>query len=434
MSGATALLRRVADALVEQGARLALPARLAGTLEVAGPLRVLDALPLADGGLAVVQAGDELLAVPVAEGGRRRAEAGDGVAAALLAFLREGGAEGRFAAHRLGPCPEPGTERAIDVDQSNESIVVAERAVVKVFARTAPGPQPGVELPAHLVAVGFTAVPTPFGWVAWSPREGADAVLASVVAYLPGAEDGWTWCVRSLEDALEAGDERAGGELGEGLGRLVADLHRALATPSPIVPEPVGTAGRATVAGWRRRAEATLEEALALAEGEVGERLRALAPAARAALAALDAIDRTPTMRIHGDLHVGQILRWRDGVAIGDFDGNPLAPLAERAAPGPLARDVASMAMALDHVGRIVGRRRPTDDAAIEGWIRAARSGFLTAYRAALGEHARLLDERLLRPFEVAQECHEHVYAARYLPSWAAVPDRALAAILGGPT
>jgi hypothetical protein len=127
VSGATALLRRVADALVEQGARLALPARLAGTLEVAGPLRVLDALPLADGGLAVVQAGDELLAVPVAEGGRRRAEAGDGVAAALLAFLREGGAEGRFAAHRLGPCPEPGTERAIDVDQSNESIVVAER-------------------------------------------------------------------------------------------------------------------------------------------------------------------------------------------------------------------------------------------------------------------------------------------------------------------
>ncbi|GIU98266.1 MAG: hypothetical protein KatS3mg013_2069 [Actinomycetota bacterium] len=140
-------------------------------------------------------------------------------------------------------------------------------------------------------------------------------------------------------------------------------------------------------------------------------------------------------MRIHGDLHVGQILRWRETAwRSGISTATPSRRSPSERPPGPLARDVASMAMALDHVGRIVGRRRPTDDAAIEGWIRAARSGFLTAYRAALGEHARLLDERLLRPFEVAQECHEHVYAARYLPSWAAVPDRALAAILGGPT
>jgi len=41
----------------------------------------------------------------------------------------------------------------------------------------------------------------------------------------------------------------------------------------------------------------------------------------------------------------------------------------------------------------------------------------------------RLFDERLLRPLEVAQECHEYVYAARFLPRWRYVPDLAMQAL-----
>ena len=43
-------------------------------------------------------------------------------------------------------------ERAIDVDQSNDSVVVGDGAVVKLYVRTSPGPQPGLDLPAHLAA------------------------------------------------------------------------------------------------------------------------------------------------------------------------------------------------------------------------------------------------------------------------------------------
>ena len=67
-------------------------------------------------------------------------------------------------------------------------------------------------------------------------------------------------------------------------------------------------------------------------------------------------------------------------------------------------------------------------------WLDEARGGFLDAYRAGLSERMDLFDERLLRPFEVAQECHEFVYAARYLPRWVSVPDRSMAALLTTPT
>jgi maltokinase len=99
------------------------------------------------------------------------------------------------------------------------------------------------------------------------------------------------------------------------------------------------------------------------------------------------------------------------------------------------------MVRAIDHVARIAIRRRPGTDAAVTAWLAESRARFLAAYRSALrepgdfgdgplGHLGDLFDERLLRPFEVAQECHEFVYAARFLPRWVAIPDRSIAALL----
>src|SRR5262249_30135740 len=134
----------------------------------------------------------------------------------------------------------------------------------------------------------------------------------------------------------------------------------------------------------------------------------------------------------HGDLHVGQLLPWRDGFAVIDFEGNPLQRVHGRGGLGAPARDVASAVRSLDHVGRIVQRRRPDRSADLVVWIAQARAAFLGAYVARLEGlgASELFDDRLLRPFEVAQECHEYVYAARYLPTWRSVPDLAMPALL----
>jgi maltokinase len=424
---------RVHRALAGGGHDLLLPARLAGAVRFAAAPVVRDQLELPGGALLVVlESGDEVVATPVVpeHDGVRRALAGDGAFAGLLATIGRGSAVGRFAARSYGPVPPGRDERAIEVDQSNDSVVVGDAAVVKVYPRVHPGPQPGLDLPAHLAAVGFERTPRPIGALTWSDDVGREVLLATAAAYLPGARDGWDWFVGLALAWLDGGPVGDALEAAGTIGDLVASLHRALATPSPVFPEPVGQAGPDAVVAWAGRAHALLDEALAVTAGPEGERLRALAPAAAEALATLGAVDRTLVMRIHGDLHVGQVLRWEGGDAVSDFDGNPLAPADARTRPDAPARDVASMARAIDHVGRVCARRRPGREADLDGWIGEARARFLAAYRDGLGRDRGIFDERLLRPFEVQQECHEYVYAARYLPRWLYVPDLAMPALL----
>jgi maltokinase len=282
-----------------------------------------------------------------------------------------------------------------------------------------------VDLPAHLSAVGFGEIPLPVGAIRWR----GDTLVASVAAFVVGAQDGWQWCVDDVVDACERGDWTVADAHPAALGGLVARLHRALGTPSPVIPTPVREAGTDTIATWRADADERLAEAVAVTSGSEGERLRALEPAARSAIASLAPLERTTMMRIHGDLHVGQVLRGGDGaLSVNDFDGNPLA--SDRMAPDAPARDVASMTCAIDHVGRVVARRHPHHAAAASAWAIRSREAFLDAYRSGLGDRRELFDDRLLVPFEVAQEAHEFVYAARYLPRWLYVPDGAMPAVL----
>jgi maltokinase len=198
-----------------------------------------------------------------------------------------------------------------------------------------------------------------------------------------------------------------------------------------VFPTPIAEARRGEVAGWRAQAEATLDEALSVTGGAEGERLAALADRARAAFETFDRVDRTPTMRIHGDLHVGQVLLGDDGtLRVGDFDGNPMIPASARNASRSPARDVASMACAIDHVGRLAARRAPGEAVSVAAWIERSRTAFLESYREELADLGMLFDERLFVAFAVAQEAHEFAYAARFSPRWRSVPDVTMPAML----
>ncbi|MET7464457.1 hypothetical protein [Nonomuraea sp. NPDC005501] len=371
-----------------------------------------------------------------------------GLTAALVASLADD-VPAPFAVRRLGPLPSLShREAAADtgvpverdfgehVDQTNYSVVVSDRVVVKWLTPPAPMPHPAPDVLAHLAATGFREIAPPFAALTLHEKSGQVLLLALVTGYLPGARDGWEWCV----DEAEAGRAAFAADLG----RLTADLHTALSTfhpgdPSALrpadlagpVPEasrgpaagPVPEASRGPAAGYGARAEGALREALELTGGEDGAWLAAREADLRRELEPLHRpAGSAPLIRIHGDLHVGQILRWRDGYAVIDFDGNPTVTGAEPYQPA--ARDVAQLATSLEHVAQVAVRRRGTPPAAAARWAREARDAMLAAYRLRLAERGRpeLLDETLLRPFEIEQECRELVYAARHLPRWRYAP------------
>jgi maltokinase len=362
---------------------------------------------------------------------------GDGAAEALIALLRqEGDLAERWEALRLPRVPDVAGERPIPVDQTNTSVVVGDRVIVKWIRALTDQPQPSLAALAQLNAVGFDRMPTSYAVLTWTSPTGRALPVAYVCEYLDGATDGWSWCVDLVRDLAEGRDAHPWThDFPARLGSLVADLHVALATPSHVFPHPVQVAGRGRVQRWHDGAFAMLERALTVGDPDVVSMVNRRAEAITArfdeSLGDDRALARTPVQHVHGDLHVGQVLRRGETLAVIDFDGNPITP--STGTVDPAARDVAQFVCSLDHVGHVVLHRNPKLDArAVRAWMPLARREFLAAYRTTLQSRAMafLLDERLLPAFELEQELRELVYADAHLPAWSYAPLASLAGLL----
>jgi len=317
------------------------------------------------------------------------------------------GASTDLAARLLGQACV--NERPITVDQTNSSVVVDERVIVKWLRPPVPVPHPGVELIRHLTAAGFAEMPS---FVGLDERDGF--VHAIVTEFLPGAVDGWDWFVDDLVAWLD--DELPFDSLigwAQRIGAITARLHTALADlqPGPVAVEPVADQAMADL----QLAKSRLDRLEWLDDRDVTEALRPLREPAR-----------VRGHRIHGDLHAGQFLRAGEIMLVTDFDGNPLQHVDGRAVAQSPLRDVASMLQSIEHVGAVVvKRRRPERVADVDHFNRSAVTAALDAYRA-----VHIVDERLLLAFRVAQELHEYAYSIHHLPHWRYVADAALPALL----
>ncbi|WP_318205208.1 maltokinase N-terminal cap-like domain-containing protein [Streptomyces sp. SCL15-4] len=327
----------------------------------------------------------------------------------LLERLRRPGAAGplRFEADPAARVPGGLPPRLLDAEQSNSSIVYGDAYILKLFRRIQPGVNPDLEVPAALAALGCSRVPAPVAWFTTAgPRP---ATLGVLQPFLPDAADGWSLAL----GALAAGDDFTAEA--RALGRAMAEVHLALAEAFP----PAGPGENC------RTAEAMRARLDAAAHAVPG--LLPFVPGLRAAFAALATCDTgPPAQRVHGDLHLGQVLRaGRDWFVI-DFEGEPSRPLAERRTPQSPVRDVAGMLRSFDYAAR---QRRPWRPE----WARRCREAFCAGYAARAGWDPRK-KHALLRAHETDRAVYEVLYEARHRPDWLPVPMAAIKrlAVWGG--
>lgn len=328
------------------------------------------------------------------------------------------------------------TERTVAVDQTNHSVIVGEQVIVKWLFPPMPNHRTGAQVMQHLSEVGFQQMPTYYG-----NYEVDGMVLATASEYVPGSTDGWTWCTSDLQDVVDGvGSRESFIQSAAGLGALAANLHCALATDSSAMP---ATVHKGRLAPWHDHAASLFERSLSVTNLNAQAALATCLPQVEGTIQALSAIKSTTLQAVHGDLHIGQVLRANRRFSLIDFDGNPLALHGTEQSVAPAASDLAALIQSIDHVGRVVVKRHhddgyPNEETTdrIEEVVSEAIAALLSSYRAGLAEAGRstLLDERLLGPLRVVQELHEIVYADQYLPRWMYVPIAALPALFQPPT
>jgi maltokinase len=321
---------------------------------------------------------------------------------------------------------EPGLDSLVLTgEQSNTSLVFGESAILKVFRRVAPGPNPELEVASALAQLGSSHIAEPYGWIE-TRVDGAATVLGILSRYLRAASDGWSLAAISVRDlyategarAADAGGDFAGEA--ERLGVATAQVHRDLADAfgrSALEPEAI----RELAEQMYRRLDMAIAAVpeLAAHADKVGDAYSDLAKL----------IEPVPAQRVHGDYHLGQVMRTQTGWVVLDFEGEPASPLAQRRARSTPLRDVAGMLRSFEYAARHQLLTHP-DAASLASqasdWVRRSGDAFCAGYAAAGG-----LDPAensvLLRAMLLDKAVYEVIYEARHRPTWVAIPLESIA-------
>jgi len=376
--------------------------------------------------------------------------------------------------------------RPMGAEQSNSSSVVADRWVLKMLRRVEPGIHPEVEIMSHLNAVGFPNVPEMVGTLEYVPNSALvgtshnvePATVATMVGFIRIDDDAYAVAVNQaaqflewaatlrVEDMTDAyapsflvdaqppewlaiglGEALAFAEL---LGQRTAELHQALAKGVGQRLQPLAYnahARRSTYQAIRTEVKSTTQamtgkSGRGLIDGALAHRLET------AVLQRCEELIRRQIdghrIRIHGDLHLGQILVRGGDITFIDFEGEPGRPLGERSIKRTPLVDVAGMVRSFDYAAnqalRDAVERGTGSTEALEPWARVFESWdahrFVQAYVNAI-DGAGILpsardDVELLLDVAVIQKAaYEVRYEIGHRPDRVSVPLAALERIVG---
>jgi maltose alpha-D-glucosyltransferase / alpha-amylase len=377
-----------------------------------------------------------------------------------------------------GPKDEPVPVRRGSAEQSNTSLIYGSRFILKLFRRQEAGPNPDAEIGKYLTEKAhFDWIP-PFAGSLEYVLDGTEPFTAGMLQGLVNNEgDGWKWTVEELgryyegsarvsfpsEGELEASadidqlSELPVSDLARDhvgiyldsavmLGRRTAEMHMALATPTndpAFAPEPLTSEdSRNLVKAVRDHASKVfdvLKESMSHLPDDIIESAGLVLSRRRLILERFRQLGSENVQglrtRIHGDYHLGQVLRFKSDFVILDFEGEPARSLAERRAKQSPMKDVAGMLRSFSYAAYATllnyTARRPDDLGQLMPWAklweRSVSAEFLRSYRTTAQGSGFLPSDRsdfkrLLEAYLLDKALYELLYELNNRPAWVRIP------------
>jgi len=395
--------------------------------------------------------------IPMAHGEVR------GVPSTMLASLRGDGAD-------LRP-------RRSSAEQSNSSIFYGDKLIMKLFRRQQAGVNPDTEIGRYLTEHTSFRNIAPFGGSIDYVTGEKTYTFTMLQGLVANEGDGWQWTLDELDryyensmaetfPAAEASQlptdflslsefalpERVRDSVGiyldaaATLGRRTGELHVALGQPTgdeDFSPKPFtkedSEALREEFFSNATGSFDALKENLAALPNEMVESAGLVLSRRRMLFDQLGALAANEMgglqTRVHGDYHLGQILRTKSDFVILDFEGEPARSLEERRAKQSPLKDVAGMLRSFSYAAFAsltrYTTRRPQDAEKLEPWARlweqSVVAGFLRAYREAVGSSPILPSQTselrsLLEAYVLDKAFYELVYELNNRPAWVRIP------------
>ena len=378
----------------------------------------------------------------IPEGAAEPAQAGP-VTAALVcrpaSGLRDLAPGGASSVHGLA-------ERPLGTDQSNTSVVLGERLLLKAYRWLQPGLNPDLELVAYLTEeAGFTAVPPLAGYAEVVSRSSEPATVALLQAFVADAADAYESLAETLTDWLLAPGSVSvefATEIAADIGALSAGLHGALAVGA--------RRSRLRAAAGDPRRAARLARGCAHAAGPGARRHARRGGACAAGARAEDrrgaddlrgAPDRAARHARPRRLPPGPGARGPrrvpDRGLRGGADARPRGAARPPVAAARRGVDAAVVRSrgAERRTARRGTQRRPRAEIPVSIWrlgCAAPASGSSRPTGPGCDRRARRSrsTRRCVRAFEIEKECYEFVYAATYLPEWLWAPTEGMRALM----
>jgi len=345
-------------------------------------------------------------------------------------------------------------------EQSNTSLIIGEQAILKLFRRLEEGENPDVELTRFLtIEAKFAHTPTLLGVIHFE-EGGATSVAGMLQEFLPKSVDAWSYALDRGKPYFQAAKDKDVANTflsdAEKLGVVTRAMHEALATgqSANLAAEPVR---KEELQRWASRARDWVRDGLSLLQRQLranalpkprAAEAEALATRTERYLGVVDEIvnsvsgDAGLATRIHGDYHLGQVLRTaRDDFMIIDFEGEPARSLPERREKASPLRDVAGMLRSFAYAAATLGTDARALDLAtrelrVGRWERDVREAFLHGYLRDEGKTRGILPSdaehtrALIRLFETEKAFYELMYELNNRPDWVWIPMRGIAKLL----